>query len=283
MSQTKHDLLIFTDLDGTFLDSDTYSFKPALPALREIQKRKIPLILCSSKTRAELEIYRKSLKIGDPFISENGGAIFIPPRYFAHLPAGIKRKGNYWVWEQGMPYRTIRKKLQEVSTKLKLKVRGFGDLKTKEVSFLTHLSLSEANLAKKREYDEPFYFLKEPEKREINIVEREFIKVGLSLTRGGRFFHLTGGNDKGKAVLRLIQLYQTNRQNELITVGLGDSWNDLPLLEEVDVPVLIRKKDNSYDSEILKKLSVTKAPGIGPKGWNRSVLDLLFKFQFKKR
>jgi mannosyl-3-phosphoglycerate phosphatase len=283
MNKTKHSLLIFTDLDGTLLDSDSYSFEPALPALREIKKREVPLILCSSKTRAELELYRKDLKIRDPFISENGGAIFIPDDYFTHLPSGLKKKGKYRILELGTPYLRIREKFLGVSDRLSLEVKGFGDLKAEEVSSLTNLSLSEARLAQKREYDEPFYFLKEPGKREIKLAEKEFRKEGLSLTRGGRFFHLTGGNDKGKAILLLTQIYQTNRGDELLTIGLGDSWNDLPLLEAVDIPVLTRKKNNSYESDILGKLSVLKAPGIGPLGWNRAVLDLLAKPHSGKR
>ena len=65
--------VIFTDLDGTLLDADTFSFDPAEPALRLIRARSIPLILSSSKTRAEIEVYRKRLDNSHPFISENGG------------------------------------------------------------------------------------------------------------------------------------------------------------------------------------------------------------------
>ncbi|HEX7401108.1 MAG TPA: HAD-IIB family hydrolase [candidate division Zixibacteria bacterium] len=283
MTKKKQSLLIFTDLDGTLLDSDTYSFEPALPALREIKKREVPLILCSSKTRAELELCRENLKIGDPFISENGGAIFIPDDYFSHLPRGLKKKGKYRVLELGTPYLRIREKFLEVSDRLSLEVKGFGDLKIEEVSSLTNLSLSEARLAQKREYDEPFYFLKEPGNREMKLAENEFRKEGLSITRGGRFFHLTGGNDKGKAVLLLTRLYKTNRGGELLTIGLGDSWNDLPLLQVVDIPVLTRKKNNTYERDILGKFSVLKAPGIGPLGWNGAVLDLLAKPHTGKR
>ena len=74
--------IIFTDLDGTLLDHNTYSFKKAFPALRIIKKKKIPLIICTSKTKGEIEHYRKKLKNNHPFVSENGGAIFIPKDYF---------------------------------------------------------------------------------------------------------------------------------------------------------------------------------------------------------
>jgi len=69
-------IIVFTDLDGTLLHPKTYSFDAAMPALKLIKEKDIPLILCSSKTRAEIEVYRKKLDNQHPFVSENGGGIF---------------------------------------------------------------------------------------------------------------------------------------------------------------------------------------------------------------
>jgi len=274
--------LIFTDLDGTLLDADNYSFEEALPALEEIKKRKIPLILCSSKTKAELKLYQKKLKIEDPFISENGGAVFIPRRYFRQIPVKLKKRGKFLVLELGTPYQQIRRKFLEVSDKLNLKAVGFGDLRAGDISSLLNLSKAEAKLAREREYDEPFYFLKKVKKEKIRLAEKEFNKSGLSLTTGGKLFHLTGGNDKGKGVELLTQIYKDNWGDDLLSIGLGDSSNDLPLLKSVDIPVLIRKKDKSYDKNIIGKLKVYRAQRIGPRGWNQAILDLIEKHNSKE-
>lgn len=82
--------LIISDLDGTLLDARTYSFEEARPALELIRRNDLPLILCSSKTRAELEVWRNRLENHHPFITENGGGIFIPERYFPFPVAGQK-------------------------------------------------------------------------------------------------------------------------------------------------------------------------------------------------
>ena len=37
-------LLVFTDLDGTLLEYETYSFERALPAIRALKEKNIPLI-----------------------------------------------------------------------------------------------------------------------------------------------------------------------------------------------------------------------------------------------
>ncbi len=278
MAKKRGEILVYTDLDGTLLDHYTYSFQKALPALTEIRKRNIPLILCSGKTRGELEEYQRKLRIRYPFISENGGAVFIPRGYFNKLENDLKVKGKYLVLELGTPYKKLRKRLLEISRKFGVKVVGFKDLKIKQIASMCNLPYQEARLAKKRDYDEPFYFLDEIKQKEILAVEREFKKSGLKLTKGGRFYHLLGQNDKGKAVRLLSRIYKQNWSTDLLTVGIGDSLNDLPMLKAVDIPVLVRQKDSTYDKEILKRLKVQKARGLGPSGWNRAVLELIEKY-----
>lgn len=275
MAKKKKRILIFTDLDGTLLDPQDYSFEKALPALERIRQREIPLILCSSKTRAESELYQRKLKVSDPFISENGGAIFIPLGYFPGIPAGLKQEEKYLVLELGTSYNRIRESLSGVFGELSVEPVGFGDLEAEEIASLLNLSQAEATLAKKREYDEPFYLPETFEQENIKLLQAEFKADGLALTAGGKLFHLHGDHDKGKAAARLIRIFKANRADELLTVGLGDSLNDLPLLETVDTPVLIRKEDGSYQQEILDKLKVHKTSEKGPRGWNQAVLDLM--------
>ena len=68
---TTPELIIFTDLDGTLLDWYTYSFEHSQTALRLIKGKGVPLILSSSKNRAEIEVYRRRLENNHPFVSEN--------------------------------------------------------------------------------------------------------------------------------------------------------------------------------------------------------------------
>src|SRR5271169_6879865 len=100
--------LIFTDLDGTLLHPKTYSFQEATSALELIRERSIPLILCSSKTKPEMEIYRNRLQNKHPFIVENGGAIYLPKGYFPFLK-GREKDEVYIVFELGKSYEEIRR------------------------------------------------------------------------------------------------------------------------------------------------------------------------------
>jgi len=260
-------IVIFTDLDGTLLHPRTYSFEEAKPALDMVRSRSIPLVLCSSKARAEIEVYRKRLNNGHPFISENGGAIFVPRGYFSFAVEGEPR-GAYIASILGTPYDTIRKKFIHLRENLKTAVKGFGDMTVREVAELTGLAGEEAVLAKEREFDEPFIFEGRPDGGFLKAIEVE----GLRWTRG-RFYHIMGESDKGNAV-RLLKTWYEKEHGEIVSIGLGDGMNDLPLLNAVDHPVLVRKEDGAYEEEI-SMTNLIKADGIGPEGWNRAVMRLL--------
>ncbi len=71
--------LVFSDLDGTLLDERTYSWAAARSGLELLAGRSVPLVLVTSKTLAEVEPLRRDMQLGDPFIVENGAAVFLPP------------------------------------------------------------------------------------------------------------------------------------------------------------------------------------------------------------
>lgn len=267
-------IIIITDLDGTLLHPRTYSFEAATAALDLIKEKKIPLILCSSKTRAEIEVYRKRLNNKHPFISENGGGIFIPEGYFSVTPSPqlspARGEGEkYTVITLGKPYSEIRNAFIEIRKRLKIKAKGFGDFSAEDVAALAGLSLSEAMLAKARNFDEPFIF--EDDNESIAPFLKAIEDAGLHWTQG-RFYHIIGDNDKGKAV-KILKGFYEKEHGKITTIGLGDRFNDLPLLKEVDYPVLVKNEDSSYDERI-NLPNLIKAEGIGPEGWNEVILEL---------
>lgn len=264
--------IIFTDLDATLLDHDTYSYKKALPALRKVKEKNIPLIICTSKTRSEIEHYRDKFCINDPFIVENGGAIFIPKKYFNSKFSYDKKTDKYYIIELGKEYPELIK----VITKIKdnhFELLNFNDMTPEEISKDCNLSIARAKLAKKRGYDEPFKVLKEKDERKvIKIIEKD----NLRCIKGGRYFHLTGNNDKGKAVKILTKLFE-KKYKQVRTYAFGDSKNDLEMLRSVGKGYLVQRKDGSYASS-----AYLKAKGIGPEGWNKKVLEILENDRQKK-
>jgi mannosyl-3-phosphoglycerate phosphatase len=139
-----------------------------------------------------------------------------------------------------------------------------------EIAECCNLARHDAALAAMREYDEPFIGIEEGM---LPRVIQEAEARGLQVVCGGRFYHLVGGNDKGRAVRALRSYYEVSR-GRVRTVGLGDSANDEPMLRAVDLPVLVRKPDGSR-LEVADLPGLMIAPSSGPQGWRDVVLMLL--------
>ncbi len=259
-------LVVFTDLDGTLLDAESYSFDAARPALERLRELRIPLILATSKTRAEVEWWRERLVNTDPFLVENGAAVFVPRRYFGGPVDGAAVRGAYEAMEFGARYGDLVASLAAASRETGCRVRGFHDMTPQDVAAACGLPLEQAALAKAREYDEPFEIL-DPSREPALIAAVQ--SRGHRYARGGRFHHITGNNDKGAAVRLLAGLYR-RQAGGVRTIGLGDALNDVEMLRAVDVPVLIR-------SPLAERLQAAVPYGrvttlTGPAGWNEAIL-----------
>ena len=263
-------LVIFTDLDGTLLDLATYSYDKALPSIEYLRQRRIPIVFCSHKTRAEQEIYRQKLEIPDPFIVENGGAIFIPHGYFPFSFDYHKVDDRYHIIELGITYQEIRQALGQIRDATKVNFKGFGDMSVEEVAAETGLDLEAARRAKDREYDETVKLKEHPE--EIDRVLNAIKKAGLNYAHGGRYYGIMGPNDKGKAIRILTDLFR-KKLNTVRTVGIGDSLNDLPMLAAVDIPVLVQKPGGFWAEMSVPNLY--RIERVGPEGWVRAVAEII--------
>jgi len=265
-------LIIFTDLDGTLLDRKAYTFEQALPSLRMIKQNGIPLILSTSKTRAEVELYRKRLENDHPFISENGGGVFVPRNYFSFRFPYDRELDRYFVIELGTFYLQIVEVLKSIMEETGIRIKGFSDFTPEELQSLCGLDLKEAALAKRREYDEPFII--EGGEREVETIKRRVEEKGMNYVWGGRFHHILGKNDKGKAVEILKELYE-NQFFSISTIGIGDSLNDLPMLLVVDRPIFLKGKEYPLPEELSLPKNLTVINGEGPGAWNEVLSGVL--------
>lgn len=227
--------VVFADLDGTFLD-DKYNYQDTKPIVNQLAALGGSIVFCSSKTRSEIEYYHKAVGINEPFVTENGAAIFIPKDYFPFSYPCTKTE-SYNIIRLSTSYATLRKKLTQIKRKTAAKIIGFGDMTLEELARDAGLTLKLAKLAKKREHDEPFRVVKGNKTSILNAIRNE----GLHCTEGGRYFHLIGNADKGKAVAILKNLY-CQMFGKVDSFGIGDGPNDLPMLKEVEKPFLIKKK-----------------------------------------
>ncbi len=248
----RSDFVVFTDLDGSLLNHDDYSFEDAIEAVEFLKRNSIPLIIVTSKTKQEVLRLQKLLGIDSPFIVENGAAIF------------FKEEGELKEIVLGVNYRKIREFIEKIKDKYSIK--GFRDMSLDEIIAYTGLDLEIAKISSKREYSEPFLVKDE---RVLSEVEKLAEKEGLKIMKGGRFYHCMSVNqDKGKAVSILIEKYKKNNPN-LKSIGLGDNYNDIPMLKVVDIPVLIPRYNHKFID--FDRENLIKANFPGAKGWSEAL------------
>jgi len=272
--------LIFSALEGALVDPHTDSYAGAEEALSELEERKIPYVLLTGRTREEIEHIRKDLGHNHPFITENGGGIFFPDGYFSLKIPGVVRTARYLSIAQGKPYAEVCEALDDIAEECSVGVAGFHHMSLREVADNLGLRPRDAELARAREFDEPFYFTSADEKAIAKFVETAKAK-GYDARRGPTFWHFSSKCDTARAVRTTAQLFREATHIKLSLVGIGASDLDLPWLRAMDHPVLLPSAGTPSKSsgQTLensgrgKTIIMGDAPGSA--GWNRAILDII--------
>lgn len=269
----KKSLLVFTDMDGTLLDHESYCFDAAIPALRRLRAAHIPVIPVTSKTRAELIPLMQRMGLTGPFVVENGAGIYIPKHFFKTQPAGTEKAADYWCFSQAPPRAHWLAVLQTLKPKFPGAFTHFSEMGISGVQAATGLSASAAALACQRDFGEPVQWLGGAQARDRFV--QACIDHGAQVLEGGRFMHVAGASDKGEAVRWLCRAFHAEQGLECETLGLGDSLNDVALLEAVDHAVIIKgvKSAQLQLQQPPERIERTQQPG--PIGWHQAVTTWL--------
>lgn len=260
-------LMVLTDLDGSLLDHHSYDWQPAAGWLRFLREQRVPVIANTSKTAAELGTLRQELGLTDyPCVVENGGCVLLPPGWRATADPAMDEQG----WTRihlGADYATLRRAVAALREEHGYAFRGFADLGVEGVQQSTGLPLAKAQQAHAREASEPLLW--EDSEARLTAFRQALQQQGLSLVRGGRFYHVTGRSSKGVALTWLAGRYHQLHGVQPLTLALGDGANDLPMLATARYGVLIRGADYQplLPSFMDDPSRLYRTASTGPTGW----------------
>ena len=263
MNQKK--IIIFSDLDGTLLDKNTFKFEAVEDYFRDLIQKGITIIPNSSKTEAELLDFNKQYNLKLSFISENGSAIHQLDLINKKLPNKISLSKSI---DQ------IYKKFNEtISLNIRQKIIFISSLNIEEQSRIFGLPKDKMLLAKERKHSIPIQF------KGNEIEKNDFIKlindVGLSVHSGGRIMNICDNTNKSIAMSKTIELISKETDDKIITIGVGDNENDIEMLKNCDYACLV--KNENFDSSLINIDNLIKSDEPSPKGWSDVIKTALQK------
>ncbi len=270
--------IIYTDLDGTLLDRDSYSFEPAAQCLARLAALQVPVIPVTSKTFAEVSALRAQLGSITPFIVENGAATYIPRGYFAEQPEDthpLEVDGEvFWVRSGDALVPSANQTLASIYREFSAHFDSLRGMTVEALVAATGLSTAAAQSAKARDYTDPILWRgDEPTRlRFIGALNA----AGYQVAHGGRFLHvLEAGFDKGATLNWLTGVYcQLQKRSRYLTVACGDSDNDLPMLAQVDVAIFLGSSQPAV-AGFPDGVDLRTHPDSGPVAWAMLVGQLL--------
>ena len=263
----KQKILIFTDLDGSLLDRDTFKFDKILNYIKDLISKGIFIIPNSSKTKKEIENFNKELNEDLPFVIENGAAIYNLNLIHTSFPEKISLSR-----EVNEIFEIFNNKISE---KYKSKCKFVKNLNSDKQSQIFGLPKEKIRLAVNREYSVPFIF--DGSKVDKTNLIKSVNNAGLSLHEGGRVINLCDKVSKSHAMKNIVKIFKKIFQDELITVGVGDNFNDLDMLKNSDIPCLVFNDKFTMEKININNCLVSKKPA--PEGWEEVVKLALDKIK----
>ena len=243
---------VFTDLDGTLLDSTTFDFEPARSVLERLRRAHVPVVPVTSKTFDEVELLARDFGWHHALIVESGGGI-----------AGWD--GDGWIFETiGPSSDVLRQAIDELQRRSGARIARYSAMDAVEAARNSGLTGEALARSQRRRFSEPFILESGFPEDVIGVAAA----MGLRVRRGGRFLHLGGLGGKGEAVARVREELGC----DVTMVALGDAPMDAEFLSLADIPIIIPHRDGTPDPELLVRVPQARvAPAPGPAGWAAAV------------
>ena len=156
--------------------------------------------------------------------------------------------------------------LDKAAKQASVDIAGFNDMSIEDVARECHLSLLRAQLAKMREYEEPFRFVVEDASARIRLL-KALRAARLRCTTVGRYDHAGAPVDARSAVELLSRVLRGACERPM-TVGFSTDHHGV--LRAVDIPILVTARPAdivgraSWITQMLRDIACTRrasAPG----------------------
>jgi predicted mannosyl-3-phosphoglycerate phosphatase (HAD superfamily) len=195
-------VLVFCDADAAMAQATREACADAAGILQRVRAGGAIVVLCSGKTRAEVEQMQQDLRIADPFVVEHGSAAFLPRSAFPFDAPDTRDVADYSASEPGPAADEVVRVLHHTAAVQQIDILGFGDLSIEEVAWELGGTLLQARLAKLLDYGERFRIVNATESARRRLF-RGLQAAGLRCIEGSRFHYAGAGPGLPAVVARM--------------------------------------------------------------------------------
>ena len=266
-------ILIFTDLDGSLLHHNNFEFKEIRDFILKCIKNGIKIIPNTSKTKIEIQVFIDQLGQNLPFIVENGAAI----HNLNLIHSKIKINDNSLVFSRSLS-EILKQFKKNIPMDFQKRCMFLKDMTSTEQMKILGLNKKYLPFALNRDYSMPLVF--DGSKEIVDEFTRHLKKIGMKLHEGGRVYNISDDCSKGKAMKTLIEMLKNELKCKTHTIVVGDSPNDISMLNACDQPCVI-PLPNRKNLSFLKDQKLIRATQTAPKGWEEVVRASLKKINFE--
>jgi glycerate kinase len=229
--------LLILNLDAFDVDEET--LEAVAFTLLPLKRQQIPMLLYSRKTKSEILNICEQLAIFQPFVAENGGALYVPKGYLKLELDGFSENDK----TMELPFGTTKDFIENITEKLAM-ISGMKSLKMTDITPLDvadilEIEIKEAERMMDRKYSQQI--LKAEQKTPINDTFKQLLnQQGLSILETEHDFSIGHFNIE-KPVQYWIELLK-NKYPEIETFAIGNDAIDAPIFKLVNQAFLLKKE-----------------------------------------
>lgn len=263
--------LFAIDMDGTLLNSENFISQSSKEAILKLNEAGVKTVLCSGRIATSLEYYNKTMGIENPVIGNNGAVIKLSPDNILNsypledkdledlVDFAIEHRCIFHFYDEDTFYST---RLNPIAMRHLMIQNDFG------MNFQCNLNISNDPVQKIKDNGKHAYKIligslaDHPygEEKVVELFADKFADYLYMTTAGpGSFEIMRDGVSKWNAVAELADFLGI-KENEI--AAIGDSYNDLPMLEAAELSFAMGNADDHIKSIAKMAVADNNSTGI---------------------
>jgi predicted mannosyl-3-phosphoglycerate phosphatase (HAD superfamily) len=234
----------------------------------------IPSVWVTSRSRLQMDEPIRKLGHHHPFIAEDGSGVYLPEGYFHLRPAKTVRLGRFTCIPiaEGLP--AAAEALESLSEETGVAVVTLRSLSPRELAQNLGLPVREAEFARQRDFDAPFFFAGASEP-DIARFRAEADRRHLVLRQHGVLWSLASGADLRQCIGELSKLYDRALRYHPTIVGIATPEDSSDLFAACDRGLLLARRPVTDDPGAPARPAGTKElPLSAPDLWERVLAEV---------